>query len=63
MLWRGPVGSDRTPVAFPFLVKDGRARLEFATDRPAQPESTLPGARLLTFAVYDPKLTVTGDAR
>lgn len=63
VLWRGPVGSDRTPVAFSFPVKDGRARLEFASDQPAQPESTLPGARLLTFAVYDPKLTVTGDAR
>lgn len=63
VLWQGVSGTRRTPVTFTFPVRAGHARLEFATDLPGRPESTSPDARLLAFAVYDPKLTLAGDAK
>jgi len=56
-------GTQRTTVKLAFPLRDGHARLEFATDTPGRLENAHPGARTLAFAVYDPKLTLAGDAK
>ena len=43
----------------PLPIADGRATLEFSTDTPAVPESANADARVLAFALYDPRLVVT----
>jgi len=42
---------------------DGRATLEFSTDLPGVRENAGPAARLLAFAVYDPRLTLPDSPR
>jgi len=60
--WHGLVGTERSPQSIPVHLVDGRATLEFSTDLPACAERR-PAARLLAFAVYDPRLTLPDSPR
>jgi hypothetical protein len=59
VLWRGPAGLERAPVAFDVPVRRGAARLEFMTDSPAMPVAPGPDARRLAFAVYDLRIALS----
>jgi len=62
-IWRGAVGTERTPASAVVQLVDGRAVLTFSTDTPGTMENSKPGARLLAFAVYDPRLTLPDTPR
>lgn len=55
-LWRGPVGVEKSRIAFPLHLVSGHNKLEFYTDSPATREGLNPDARNLAFALYDPQL-------
>ena len=42
----------------PLRLEGGRGTIEFETDSPGVPEGPGAGARLLSFALYDPSLIV-----
>jgi hypothetical protein len=63
VLWRGPVTTERSIVAFTFALESGRAQLEFRSDQPPVPEGPQAGARLLAFALYDLKLSAVAPSR
>lgn len=57
LVWRGRVAKKIVDLTLPAVpVADGRTELTFDTDAPAQLENSLPGARTLAFALYDPRL-------
>jgi hypothetical protein len=59
-IWRGRIGVDlSTRQSVPISLANGRGTLEFATDIPPVRESAASDARLLAFALYDPRLSVT----
>jgi len=57
-IWRGPVGEKLTRNSLSFPLARGRTVLEFSTDTPGTPEGPEPKARALTFALYNPRLTL-----
>ena len=60
-LWRGSVGVELSPRhSVPVRLAGGRAAIEFSTDAPGIAESSGAGARLLTFALYDARLVLSG---
>ena len=58
-LWHGTVSNQRSPVRIRVQVRDGAARLEFASDAAGVRENSDPGARQLVFALYDLLVTAT----
>jgi hypothetical protein len=60
-LWRGAVGAQRTQVSVPFRAAAGGASLEFSTDAPAVLENGHADARLVAFALYDPRVVLTNS--
>ena len=60
-IWRGNVGTDRTPrQSVPVSLSGGRATIEFTTETPGVAESPNADARLLAFALYDTHLILPG---
>jgi hypothetical protein len=59
VVWSGGVNRAYTPVTIPCRVVDGRAVLDLATDTPPVQETSVPYARVLAFAIYDPFLAVS----
>jgi len=57
-LWRGSVGTKKTPFTTSLRLTPGRTALEFSTDTPATREGPDARARALAFALYDPRLRV-----
>jgi hypothetical protein len=58
-IWRASAGADFTPrQSVPLRLEDGRGTIAFETDSPGVPEGPGAGARLLSFALYDPRLVV-----
>ncbi len=59
-VWRGKIGVETSGrQSVPILLTRGRGTLEFAADIPPIRESAASNARLLAFALYDPRLLVT----
>jgi hypothetical protein len=60
-IWRGRVGIESAPrCSVPVRWTGGRATIEFSTDAPGVAENAGAGARLLTFALYDARLVLSG---
>ncbi|MSU23367.1 MAG: hypothetical protein EXS32_06025 [Opitutus sp.] len=57
-IWRGDIGVNLSAHTVPLEVTAGRATLEFSTDTPGVPEGPGADARVLAFALYNPRLTV-----
>ncbi len=57
-IWRGQVGEKTTRFSVPIRLTPGDTQLEFSTASPAIRESTNHDARALSFALYDPRLSV-----
>ena len=58
-IWRGQVSVDLSArQSVPISLANGRGTLELAADIPPIRESAAPDARLLAFALYDPRLSV-----
>jgi hypothetical protein len=63
IIWRQPVGEDLRDAEIRDLpVAEGITAIRFSTDTPGMLESPAPGARALTFAIYDPVLRGDMDA-
>jgi hypothetical protein len=62
-IWRGLVGTERTPQSVPVQMRSERTTLEFSTDTPGVGENSNASGRVLAFAVYDPRLTLPDTAR
>jgi len=58
-LWHGSVDLQRSPTRIRVQVRDGAARLEFASDGAGVLENAEPGARQLAFALYDLQVTAS----
>jgi hypothetical protein len=48
----------KSPHSVPLRIAQGRATFEFSSDAPPQREGPHPDARALSFALYDPRLTL-----
>ena len=58
-IWRASAGVDLTPrQSVPLRLEGGRGKIELETDSPGVSEGPGAGARLLSFALYDPRLIV-----
>jgi hypothetical protein len=58
-IWRGSAGADLSPTqSVPVRLEGGRGTVAFETDSPGVPEGPGAGARLLSFALYEPRLIV-----
>jgi hypothetical protein len=59
--WHGEVGTTPIPIRISVTMNTGRTELRFSTPTPGVPENASDGARLLAFALYDPKIIPEGD--
>jgi hypothetical protein len=57
-VWRGIVTKERREIVVVAPLRDGKARLDFTTDRPVPPASAA-DKRPLAFAIYDPELALS----
>ena len=57
-LWRGSVGEKTSRFSVPLRLAPGRTTLDFSSDTAPTREGPDAGARVLAFALYDPRLSV-----
>lgn len=60
--WNGTIGPTASPLTVVAALTNGRARLDFSTDSPPVRGTPAGDIRILSFAVYDPKIIPGPDA-